>query len=207
MNSLPIVVSVQPNELSQSGHTCETSISLKKTKDHYRCRRRPLMPPPAILPVPPHPLPKVTTILTNVTVQFFLFLKFIKMESCRLCFFMSGFLKNFFIFLIYFWPCWVFITVRGLSLVAVSGGYSSLQCTGFSLRWLLLLWSTGCRHKGFSICGVRASVVVAHGLSCSAACGIFPGQGSNPRCLQCQADSSPLRHQGSLVICVFKELL
>ena len=129
------------------------------------------------------------------------------MESCRLCFFMSGFLKNFFIFLIYFWPCWVFITVRGLSLVAVSGGYSSLQCTGFSLRWLLLLWSTGCRHKGFSICGVRASVVVAHGLSCSAACGIFPGQGSNPRCLQCQADSSPLRHQGSLVICVFKELL
>ena len=26
---------------------------------------------------------------------------------------------------------WVFIAVRGLSLVAVSGGYSSLRCTGF----------------------------------------------------------------------------
>ena len=28
--------------------------------------------------------------------------------------------------------------------------------------------------------GTRASVVVAHGLSCSVACGIFPNQGSNP---------------------------
>ena len=37
----------------------------------------------------------------------------------------------------------------------------------------LLLWSTGSRRAG--------SVVVAHGPSCSAACGIFPDQGSNPR--------------------------
>ena len=29
--------------------------------------------------------------------------------------------------------CWVFIAAHGLSLVAESGGYSSLQCTGFSL--------------------------------------------------------------------------
>ena len=41
------------------------------------------------------------------------------------------------------------------------------------------------------------SVVVAHGLSCSAACGIFPDQGSNPYPLHWQADSQPLRHQGS----------
>ena len=27
----------------------------------------------------------------------------------------------------------------------------------------------------------RSSVVVAHGLSCSTACGIFPDQGKNPR--------------------------
>ena len=33
------------------------------------------------------------------------------------------------------------------------------------------------------------SVVVAHGLSCSAACGIFPDQGSNPCPLHWQADS------------------
>ena len=41
------------------------------------------------------------------------------------------------------------------------------------------------------------SVVVAHGPSCSAACGIFPDQGSNPCPLRWQADSQPLRHQGS----------
>ena len=30
---------------------------------------------------------------------------------------------------------------------------SLLQCTGFSLQWLLLLRSTGSRHAGFSNCG------------------------------------------------------
>ena len=54
---------------------------------------------------------------------------------------------------IYFWLLWVFVAVRGLSLVAASGGYSSLWCMGFSLQWLLLLWSTGSRHAGFSSCG------------------------------------------------------
>ena len=38
---------------------------------------------------------------------------------------------------------------------------------------------------------------VAHGPSCSVACGIFPDQGSNPCPLHQQADSPPLRHQGS----------
>ena len=91
-----------------------------------------------------------------------------------------------FVFCFYFWLHWVFVAVCGLSLVAASGGYSSLQCTDFSLSWLL---------------GAQASVVVAHGLSCSAACGILPGQGSNPWPLHWgghwQADSQPLRHQGS----------
>ena len=57
---------------------------------------------------------------------------------------------------IYIWLRWVFVAARGLSLVAVSGGYSSLRCTGFSLRWLLLLQSTGSRRTGFSSCGTRA---------------------------------------------------
>ena len=35
----------------------------------------------------------------------------------------------------------------GFSLVAASGGYSSLQCVGFSLWWLLLLWNTGSRAQ------------------------------------------------------------
>ena len=152
-----------------------------------------------------------------------------------------------------------------LSLVAVSGGYSSLLYPGFSLQWLLLLQNTspvgfpvgasgeesscqcgGCKRPGFSpwvrkipwrrawqptpvllpgdspwteepgglqsignqrirhgwrsltrmhahaqAPGTQASAVtarglqsagsvtVARGLSCSAACGLFPGQGSN----------------------------
>ena len=62
---------------------------------------------------------------------------------------------GFFFFLnFYFWPRWVFVAVRGLSLVAASGGYSSLWCAGFSLQWLLLLWSMGSRHTGFSSCGM-----------------------------------------------------
>ena len=44
----------------------------------------------------------------------------------------------------------------GFSLVAASGGYSSLRCMGFSLGWLLLLQSTGSRHAGFSSCGTWA---------------------------------------------------
>ena len=43
----------------------------------------------------------------------------------------------------------------------------------------------------------RRLPVVAHGLSCSAACGIVPDQGSNLCPLHWQADSQPLRHQGS----------
>ena len=44
----------------------------------------------------------------------------------------------------------------GFSLVAESGGYSSLPCAGFSLQWLLLLQSTGSRHTGFGSCGSQA---------------------------------------------------
>ena len=56
----------------------------------------------------------------------------------------------------FFWLRWVFVAVCRLSLVAASRGYSSLRCAGFSLQWLLLLWSTGSRRAGFSICGTRA---------------------------------------------------
>ena len=38
----------------------------------------------------------------------------------------------------------------GFSLVVGSRDFSSLQCAGFSLWWLLLLQSTGSRHVGFS---------------------------------------------------------
>ena len=65
---------------------------------------------------------------------------------------------------IYFCLSWVFVAARRLSLVVVSRGYSSLWCTGFSLRWLLLLWTMGSRRAGFSSCDTQASVVVARGL-------------------------------------------
>ena len=67
-------------------------------------------------------------------------------------FFLIYLFFNFYLF-IYFWLRWVFVAARGLSLVVASGGYSSLQCTGSSLRWLLLLQSTGSRHAGFNSCG------------------------------------------------------
>ena len=90
---------------------------------------------------------------------------------------------------IYFWLCWVFVSLRGLPLVVASGGHSSSWCAGLSLSRPLFLRSTGSRRAG--------SVVVAHGPSCSAACGILPDQGSSPCPLHWQADSQPLCHQGS----------
>ena len=47
---------------------------------------------------------------------------------------------------------------RGFSLVAVSGDYSSMQCAGCSLQWLLWL-QNGSRHTGFSSCGLRAELL------------------------------------------------
>ena len=89
----------------------------------------------------------------------------------------------------YFWLCWVFVSVRGPSPVVASGGHSSSRCAGLSLSRPLLLQSTGSRRAG--------SAVVAHGPTCSAACGILPDQASNLCPLHRQADSQPLRHQGS----------
>ena len=79
--------------------------------------------------------------------------------------------------------------MRGLSLVAATGGHSSSRCKGLSLSRPPLLQSTGSRCAG--------SAIVAQGPSHSAARGIFPDQGSNPCPLHWQADSQPLRHQGS----------
>ena len=79
---------------------------------------------------------------------------------------------------IYFWPHWVFTAACGLSLAAASGGYSSLQCMGFSLQWLLLLQSTGHRHTGFSSCG---SWALEHRLSsCGARAQLLRGTWNLP---------------------------
>ena len=89
-------------------------------------------------------------------------------------------LAIFFLKVFNFWLRWVFVAVRGLSLVAVglcccAWAFSSCSergllfvavrrlliapashCGGFSLRWLLLLKSTGSRRPGFRSCGSRA---------------------------------------------------
>ena len=45
-----------------------------------------------------------------------------------------------------------------LTLIAGNGAYSSLWWAGFSLWWLLLLWSTGPRRVGFSSCGAQTQL-------------------------------------------------
>ena len=93
-------------------------------------------------------------------------------------------------FIIYFlnlWLHWVFVAPQGLQ----------LQCPGFSLQWLLLLWSKGSRPVGFTSCS-GVSVVVVYRLCCSMACEIFLDHGSNPCPLYWKVDSYPWCHQGSL---------
>ena len=84
---------------------------------------------------------------------------------------------------------------------------SSFLCEGFSCvkRGPLLIAVLGPLTIAASLVGSTGfrragSVVVANGPSCSAACGIFPDQGSNPCPLHWQADSQSQRHQGSLVM-------
>ena len=129
--------------------------------------------------------PKLTAHQNSITTNSYLGFQFTLKTSWFFFFLTLGLLYLF----IYLWLCWIFISVRGLSLVVASGGHSSSRCSGLSLSRSLLLQSTGSNCAG--------SVIVAHGPSCSAACGIFPDQGSNPCPLHWQADSQPLRHQGS----------
>ena len=128
-----------------------------------------------------------------------------QISSCHTSVLQNFFLNFIYLFIylliylfIYFWLCWVFVSVRGLSLVAASGGHSSSRCAGLSLLRPLLLRNTGSKRAG--------SVLVAHGPSCSAACGTFPDQGSNPCPPRWQADSQPLRHQGSPGSCLLTHL-
>ena len=127
--------------------------------------------------------------------MFFIPLQHKHKESCLLqkgsrtswvfpkAFFFFNFLI-YFLYIYYFWLCWVLVAARGLPPGAVS-------------RATLRHCAQAPHYGGLSCRGARASVVVAHRLSCSAACRIFPDQGSNPCPLHRQADSQPLHHQGS----------
>ena len=111
---------------------------------------------------------------------------------------------------IYFWLCWVFVPALRLSLVAVSGGYSSLRCMGFSLQWPLLLQSTGSRCAGFSSCGSRA---VEHQLSSCGTraqllCGMWdhPGPGLEPVSSALAGGFLTTAPPGKSTLLVFKSL-
>ena len=86
----------------------------------------------------------------------------------------------------------------GFSLVAASRGLLLVVVC----RFLIVVASFVAEH---GLKDVRASVVLTPRLSCSAACGIFPNQGSNLCPLHWQADSEPLEPRGkslkSLFLC------
>ena len=82
------------------------------------------------------PFPCITNKISKVCLEvekpsFFFFFFFFKDYRIRVYFYLF----------IYLWLCWVFVSVRGLSLVAASRGHSSSRCAGLSLSRPLLLWS------------------------------------------------------------------
>ena len=93
-------------------------------------------------------------------------------------------------FQLIFWLCWVFVTVRTFFQLRRA------ECAGFSWPRLLLLQPRGSRARGLPQSQHVGSVVVAPGLSCFTAHGIFPDQGSNLCLWHWQVGSSPLSPQG-----------
>ena len=87
----------------------------------------------------------------------------------------------------------------------------SFLCLGFGCGKWVLLSSCGVQtchfRSGFSCCGAwllehMSSVVVAHRLSCSVACGIFPDHGLKQCSLHHRVDSSWLGCQGDPLTCI-----
>ena len=96
----------------------------------------------------------------------------------------------------FFWLCWGLTAAQAFP-GGSDWGYSVLTvwvscCGGFTC---------GALAPGHAIVSARGSAVVAHGLSCVAACAVFPGQGSNLFLLHWQADSTnepPGKHSGRM---------
>ena len=87
--------------------------------------------------------------------------------------------ETFFFFFSFFFFLlgWVFVVFQELSLVAEVGvtlcwGVQASQCGGLSCCWARALGT-------WASVAARGLSSWVHGLSCSAACGIFPDQGSN----------------------------
>ena len=110
-----------------------------------------------------------------------------------------------FFFLINFIYLFIYLSLAELGLRCCTRAFSSCSKQGLlfiAVHGLLISVASLVVEHGLQMCGLQqlwhaGSVVVVHGLSCSAACGIFLDQGSNPCPLHWQADSQPLHHQGS----------
>ena len=109
--------------------------------------------------------------------------------------------KNSFIYFICVLLCWVFtdawtflqfLRVRGCTLVAMHRLLSEVSSLA-SEHGLQGTWGSVVAAPELQSIGS----VVVHGLSCSAACGIFPDQRSNLCLGHGQMDSLPLSYQGS----------
>ena len=74
--------------------------------------------------------------------------------------------------------------LKGLSLIALSRGSSLVAVCGLLIVVAALVVEHRLQRTGSIVVGrglqSAGSVVVVHGFSCSAACGIFLDQGSNP---------------------------
>ena len=84
----------------------------------------------------------------------------------------------------------IYLFLAALGLHCCAWAFSSCGEQGplfAAVHRLLIVVATLC--CGAQALGARASVVVAHRLSCSVACGIFPDQGLNPCPLHWQPDS------------------
>ena len=69
------------------------------------------------------------------------------------------FFLNFIYLFIYFWLCWVFVSVRGLSLVAASGGHSFITVRGPLAIAASLVAEHRLQTRRLSNCGSRASLL------------------------------------------------
>ena len=97
---------------------------------------------------------------------------------------------------LFFFLIFIYLFLAALGLHCCTRAFSSCGKQGLLFTvvcGLLVAVASLSRCARFSSCGMRASVVVSHGLSCSTACGIFSDQGSNPGSNPCplhwQADS------------------
>ena len=101
--------------------------------------------------------------------------------------------------LVYLWLCWIFAAVGLFS------SRSERRSLAIAVhRLLVAVTPLVAVHR---LQGVRASVAVAHRLSCSVARGIFPDQGLNLCLLHWQVDSLPVSHQGSPSLLTFMHIL